>query len=230
MNGDFATLLTLPTSPLETFRNEKSHAQNGNSTYANLAEQLRLGSDKLEKLSVELEDRFQANKWFKKVLELEDRLGVDTAGIKVQALHSLHLLLEKKVEEKLRAQAKRVITATKKLGSDKKLESADKELVTVAGPTALSHQAPAWVLFPCIASFGSFEAAAQEKAITQIPTKAANLEGEARHSRVDAADQQNAAEKAVVEIRNEDMTSSVWAEHPEEPAEDPAQGARHCFA
>ncbi|KAA8912617.1 hypothetical protein FN846DRAFT_887094 [Sphaerosporella brunnea] len=57
------------------------------------------------------------DEWFKKVLELGYRLGVDTAGIEVQALHSLHLLRKQKVDEKLRAQAKRVITATKKMHS-----------------------------------------------------------------------------------------------------------------
>ncbi|KAA8896558.1 hypothetical protein FN846DRAFT_993614 [Sphaerosporella brunnea] len=69
------------------------------------------------------------DEWFKKVLELGDRLGVDTAGNMVQALHSLHHLLKKKMDEKLRAQAKQDITATKKLTSDEKSEAADKELV-----------------------------------------------------------------------------------------------------
>ncbi|KAA8906160.1 hypothetical protein FN846DRAFT_890258 [Sphaerosporella brunnea] len=69
------------------------------------------------------EQRFIASKastteWFKKLIELGARMGVETADIELPALHALHLLLKKKVDEKLRAQAKRVITATKKLAAD----------------------------------------------------------------------------------------------------------------
>ncbi|KAA8912643.1 hypothetical protein FN846DRAFT_903398 [Sphaerosporella brunnea] len=120
----------------------------GKYTYKYLAEELGLGSAELEKLSVELEDHFQANevclsnrgnhtklskalagrliaskaltsdKWFKKVLKLGDRLGFNTAESGVPELHSLHLLLKKKMEEKLQVRPKRVITPMNKLASE----------------------------------------------------------------------------------------------------------------
>ncbi|KAA8897822.1 hypothetical protein FN846DRAFT_910224 [Sphaerosporella brunnea] len=54
------------------------------------------------------------------LVELWDTVGVETVDIGVPAPHSLHLL-PGKVDVKLRAQAKRVITATKKLAADKEL-------------------------------------------------------------------------------------------------------------
>ncbi|KAA8902024.1 hypothetical protein FN846DRAFT_987226 [Sphaerosporella brunnea] len=130
----------------------------GNSTYEYLAEELGFSSAELEKL---------------------DRLGDGTAGIEVQALHSLHLLLEKKVYEKLRAQAKRVITATKKLAVDKKLESADKEFV--AANTLV-------------------DAADQIMAAAEIRTEGATLEAASGQTRSDVSDQ----ETQLIKHRTED--------------------------
>ncbi|KAA8908014.1 hypothetical protein FN846DRAFT_889671 [Sphaerosporella brunnea] len=119
----------------------------GNSTYKHLADELGLGSAELEMLSVELEDHFQdyevwskalaerliaskrltTDEWFK-----QGRLGVDTAQIGVPALHSLHLLLEKKVDEKLGARAKRARPDAKDMAADRtRTDAADEERLLI---------------------------------------------------------------------------------------------------
>ncbi|KAA8899215.1 hypothetical protein FN846DRAFT_909708 [Sphaerosporella brunnea] len=188
--------------------------QMGNATYAYLAGELGLGSAKLEKLSVELEAHFQANevwlsnrgnhtkwskalaerliasktltddKWFKKVLELGDRLGVDTVEIGVPALHSLHVLLKKKVDEKLGARAKRAKAASKKLAADQKMAAPD---IRTEGAT-----------LEAAAGQTRSDAADQERQLIQHRTDGALREEEAANLRYDAAKAEE--EMAVVNL------------------------------
>ncbi|KAA8912585.1 hypothetical protein FN846DRAFT_887149 [Sphaerosporella brunnea] len=227
-------LAYLPISKPSETKNQTPNR--GNASYAILAEQLRLYSDKLGKLSVELEDYFQANEvwlsnsgnhtkwnagcvdrviaiktittdeWLQKAVELGHRLGVDTAEIGVPALHSLDLLLKKKVDEKLRAQAKRVITATKKLAADKKLVAADKELV--AAKTLVD--ATSWLQLRSVPRTGS-EAADQERQLIKHRTDGALCEEEAANLRYDAAKSEEEVMKKVAALQLEAARKEVAA-------------------
>ncbi|KAA8899118.1 hypothetical protein FN846DRAFT_921129 [Sphaerosporella brunnea] len=130
----------------------------GNTTYAYLAGKLGLGSTKLEKLSVELEDHFQANEVW-----LSDR-GNHTKWSKALAerLIASKMLIDDEWFKKVLELGYRVITATKKLVADKKLESADKELV--AANTLV-------------------DAADQVMAVAELRTEGATLEAAAGQTR-----------------------------------------------
>ncbi|KAA8894079.1 hypothetical protein FN846DRAFT_913285 [Sphaerosporella brunnea] len=102
--------------------------------------------------------------WFNKAIELGVKLGVDTANIEQAALHSLHILQKKKVDEKLAVQQKQINAAAKKLHAERGLAAANTRV----------------------------DAADQEMAAAEIRTEGATLEASAAHTRVDAADQEMA--------------------------------------
>ncbi|KAA8896567.1 hypothetical protein FN846DRAFT_893252 [Sphaerosporella brunnea] len=65
------------------------------------------------------------NEGFKTLVEPGEKLGVETADIGLPALHSLHLLIKKKVDEKLGAQAKRAKAAANTLAAEREMAAAD---------------------------------------------------------------------------------------------------------
>ncbi|KAA8914758.1 hypothetical protein FN846DRAFT_885759 [Sphaerosporella brunnea] len=102
------------------------------------------------------------NEWFKTLVELGGKLGVETPDIGLPALYSLHLLLKKKVDEKLGAQVKRSKVAAKKLAAERVLAAANT----------------------CV------DAADQEMAAAEIRTEGVTLEVAAGQTRADSADQE----------------------------------------
>ncbi|KAA8904236.1 hypothetical protein FN846DRAFT_984827 [Sphaerosporella brunnea] len=117
------------------------------------------------------------NKWFEKVLQLGEKLGVETAEIGLPALHSLHLLLKKKVDEKLGARAKSAkAAAAKKVPEDQEM----------AAPEAATPKAPA-VHPPPDAADHTRVIAELDTKIAELGTKAALLEEKAGRMRLDEA-------------------------------------------
>ncbi|KAA8908052.1 hypothetical protein FN846DRAFT_889646 [Sphaerosporella brunnea] len=106
------------------------------------------------------------DEWLKKAVELGDKLGVETADIGLPALHSLHLLLKKKVDEKLGAHAKWVKAAAKGLAAERlaaantRVDTAEQELdaadirtegATLEDSNGQTHADPAheeWLVIP----------------------------------------------------------------------------------
>ncbi|KAA8895835.1 hypothetical protein FN846DRAFT_911312 [Sphaerosporella brunnea] len=103
------------------------------------------------------------DQWFKTVVELGyGPAGVETATLARPVLHSLHLLLKKKVDEKLAVQAMRARAAAKDMAAGKQLEAA----------TTL------------------VDAADRAMAAAEIRTESTTIEAAAGQTRCDAADQE----------------------------------------
>ncbi|KAA8898543.1 hypothetical protein FN846DRAFT_910013 [Sphaerosporella brunnea] len=107
------------------------------------------------------------DKWLSKAVELGDSLGVQTANIDRPALHSLHNLLKKKVDEKLAVRAKHARDAAKDMAAQMEQEAARKALED---------------------STTIVDAADQVMAPAEIRTDGATLEAAASQTRSDAAE------------------------------------------
>ncbi|KAA8902541.1 hypothetical protein FN846DRAFT_986796, partial [Sphaerosporella brunnea] len=179
----------------------KKNLEMGNAKYQNLADDLGLPSAHVRDV---VENYFQENeewlcdrgnhskwnavrvdrliatktiatdKWLSKAVELGDSLGVQTANIERAALHSLHNLLKKKVDEKLAVRAKHARGAAKDMAAQMKQGAAQMDLE--AARKALE------------ASTTIVDAADQVMAAAEIRTDGATLEAAASQTRSDAAE------------------------------------------
>ncbi|KAA8910179.1 hypothetical protein FN846DRAFT_905190 [Sphaerosporella brunnea] len=140
--------------------------------------------------------------WFNKAIELWVKLGVDTVDIVQPALHSLHILLKKQVDEELTVQQKQISAAPKKLAAERglaaantRVDAADQEMaaagIRVEAPSAttiinnfsLSVRVPEY-------PHGSpvFPIRLRTEPHSTIRTEGATLEPTAGQTRTDAAD------------------------------------------
>ncbi|KAA8914078.1 hypothetical protein FN846DRAFT_1013848 [Sphaerosporella brunnea] len=196
----------------------------GNSNYKDLSEDLGLDSIKVRE---DLENYFIANEqwlcdranhtkwnsgcvdrliatktittdeWLQKAVELGHMLGVETSTLERPALHSLHLLLKKKVDEKLAVQTKRARAAAKDRAAGKKGEAAEKglEAATTLADAADQVVAPdelrsSGATLEAAAPRTRSDAADQERQLIKHRTDGALREEEAANLRYDAADQE----------------------------------------
>ncbi|KAA8899220.1 hypothetical protein FN846DRAFT_909715 [Sphaerosporella brunnea] len=125
--------------------------------------------------------------WFNKVIQLGEKLGVETAEIGLPALHSLHLLL-KRVDEKVGARPKRSNAAAKKLAADEKI--AVPEMRTEVKASAAHTR---------------LDTTDQKKMIVELRTKGALLEEEAGRRRRETAKQ----EQEVIALKKEQAKQVV---------------------
>ncbi|KAA8912196.1 hypothetical protein FN846DRAFT_903698 [Sphaerosporella brunnea] len=140
--------------------------------------------------------------WFNKAIELAVKLGVDTVDIEQPALHSLHILLKKKVDETLTVQQKQINAAAKKLAAQMGLAAANTRV----------------------------DAADQEMDVAEIRPEGAILEASAAHTLVDAPDQVMAAAELRTEGATLEalagQTRSVAADHGTQLIKHRTDGAR----
>ncbi|KAA8902852.1 hypothetical protein FN846DRAFT_986298 [Sphaerosporella brunnea] len=138
-----------------------------------------------------LSNEIANNKWFGKVLQLGEKLRVETAEIGLPALHSLDILLKKKVDEKLGARAKSAkAAAAKNVPEDQEMAAPQaatpKAPAVRARPDAADHKRVIAELDTNIAELGTKSAELGTKS-AELGTKAGLLEEEAGRMRLDVA-------------------------------------------
>ncbi|KAA8912616.1 hypothetical protein FN846DRAFT_903359 [Sphaerosporella brunnea] len=205
--GSLFTLTThLAYLPISKPSETKNHTPNmGNSSYANLAEQLRLGSDKLEKLhsvgartigpwvpsgTTVLEDAASQRR-----CNAEEVVALNIQTAELQLASDMPLLEQAGAGGSGSVDSSVAFPATRAPARETPLSAPERASISLVSETSSLFHCRLFSAPKHSLGARTIEAAAQKKAIIQIPTEASNRVEEAGHSRVDAADEQNAARK-----------------------------------